>query len=128
MSPAEFIWIEDLVYRNWIDRVEVAIETSAVTKTLRETTEADTQALAALEARFGPSRATHEFAARLNQRLESLDHPSPPILDDVPEANASLFWEHREELVALDLAAYSELHDFLRGGNDVIVNIEDEGD
>ena len=125
MSPAEFVWIEDLAYVTWAERVEDAIETSAVTETLRETTVADIKFLAELERRYGSSRATGEFAVLLDQRLQSLDNPGPPTVEGVSDATSSLFWVHREELDDLDLAAYSELHGVLRG-NEVNIKIDGE--
>lgn len=127
MSPAEFVWIEDLAYRDWADEVEDVIESGAVAEKLRETTVADLEALAAIEARVGPSRTGREFAALLERRLDSLDNPSPPVVEGISESNSLLFWEHRQQLMDLDLAAYSELHEILRG-NDVNIKIEDQGD
>ena len=39
------------------------------------------------------------------------------------EATSALFWEHRQELIELDFAKYSELHNILRGNNNVEVKI-----
>jgi len=125
MSPAEFIWIEDLAYVIWAGKAEELIETSAVTEKVRETTVADMEALAGLEGRFGSSRTTKEFTALLERRLQSLDNPDPPTVEGVSYATSALFWEHREELADLDLAAYSELHGVLRG-NDVNIKIDGE--
>ena len=101
------------------------IETSAVTEKVRETTFADMEALADLEGRFGSSRTTKEFTALLERRLQSLDNPDPPTVEGVSYATSALFWEHREELADLDLAAYSELHGVLRG-NEVNIKIDGE--
>ena len=128
MSPAEFIWIERLAYVTWGEKVEVALEASAVTEKLRSTTVEDKEAMAVLEQRFGSSRATRDFVARLDQRLQSLDNPGPPKVEGVSEATSQLFWEHRDELVDLDLAAYSELHGILRGNDNVNINIDGEGE
>lgn len=128
MPPAEFIWIEDLAYRDWADKVDEVVERNAVTEEVRQITTADLEALAALESRFGSSRASREFAALLDERLAALDAPAPPMVEGLPESTSRLFWEHRQELIDLDLAAYSELHEFLRGRNDVNINIENEGD
>lgn len=128
MSPAEFIWIENLAYITWAETVEGALEASAVTEKLRETTVADKEAMADLERRFGTSRATREFATRLDHRLQTLDNPGPPTVEGVSKATSLLFWEHRDELADLDLAAYSELHGVLRGNNSVNINIDGEGE
>lgn len=126
MSPAEFIWIEDLAYVTWVDRVKEAIQAGAVTEALRKTTAADKEALAALEGRFGSSRTTREFAALLDQRLQSLDNPSSPPVEGMSEATSSLFWEHRGDLSELDLASFSALHKILRGKNNVDIKIDNE--
>jgi len=124
MSPAEFIWIEDLAYVTWAERVEDLIRGNAVTESLRETTAADLETLADLEGRYGASRATREFAAGLTSRLDSLDNPGAPMVEGVSDWNSSLFWAHRQDLVELDLAKFSELHDILRGNNNVKINID----
>lgn len=124
MSPAEFIWIEDATYVSWAENVTDVIEGSAISDNLRETTAADLQALEDLEGRYGSSRTTREFAAVLDGRLHSLDDPVAPIVEGVPDANSMLFWEHRDEIVELDLARFSELHDIIRGNNNVNINIE----
>ena len=41
MSPAEFVWIEDLIYVTWTEQTELLIESSAITETIRETTARD---------------------------------------------------------------------------------------
>lgn len=128
MSPAEFVWIEDLAYVTWAENVEDAIEKSAVAETLQAVTAADREALTELEGRFGSSRTTREFAAHLDRRLQTLDNPGPPTVEGVTDATSALFWEHREELSEVDLAAYSELHGILRGRNDVNVRIDGEGE
>jgi hypothetical protein len=128
MSPAEFIWIEDSTYVNWAEHVTDVIDGSIVSEKLRETTVSDMEALADLERRYGSSRATREFAAVLDARLESLDNPGAPMVEGVPEANSTLFWDHRDEIVELDLARYSELHDIIRGNNNVNINIDSQAD
>lgn len=128
MSPAEFVWIEDLVYRTWTDSVEGAVEAGTVAEALRATTAADREALTALENRFGSSRASREFAELLDQRLSSLDDPGPPAVEGLSDATSAMFWEHRDELAELDLAAYSELHEFLRGRSEVNIKIDGEGE
>jgi hypothetical protein len=127
MSPAEFVRIEDLAYRDWADSVADDIENSAVAEKVREITVGDLEALAELEGRYGPSQVTRELAARLNRRLDSLDNPSPPTVEGVSEATSLLFWQHRQELMDLDLGAFSELHEFLRG-KDVNINIDNDGE
>jgi len=127
MSPAEFVWIEDLTYETWLEQVEEQISTSAADELLRETTEGDKARLDELESRYGSSRATKEFSTHLNQRLHTLDHPEPPVIDGLPQATSALLWDHRKELEDLHLAQYSELHGILRGNNNVNINIDGEG-
>jgi len=128
MSPAEFIWIEDSTYLGWAQRVADVIESSAITEKLRAITVSDQQTLADLERRHGSSRTTREFAAVLEARLETLDNPEPPMIEGVPDANRALFWEHRNEIVELDFARFSELHDILRGNNTVNINVDRDED
>ena len=64
MSPAEFVWIEDLVYRTWAEEADDAVSTSAAIEAVRETTEADLETLAELERRYGRSKSMTEFAAQ----------------------------------------------------------------
>jgi hypothetical protein len=127
MSPAEFVWIEDLVYRTWADEAEDAVSTSAEQDAVRETTVADLETLSELERRYGRSESMTEFAAHLGRRLSSLENPEPPVVEGVSPATSALLWAHREELRSLDLAAYSELHGILRGGNNVNIEIDGEG-
>lgn len=128
MSPAEFVWLEDLAYETWATQAELQIESSAITETIRQTTVGDMENLAELEKRFGTSRTTKEFAARLEQRLRALDNPEPPMIEGVSDAASALFWTHREELADLDLSQYSELHGVVRGGNSVNITIDGEGE
>lgn len=128
MSPAEFIWIEDSTYVNWAEKIDEMIDASAINDELRETAVSDLDELADLERRYGESRATKAFAARLEARLESLDTAGAPALEGVPEENASLFWTNREEIVELDLARFGELHDIIRGNNTVNIKIEGDED
>ena len=128
MSPAEFIWIEDSIYVSWAENVADVIEGTAIIEKLRETTVSDQQTLIDLQRRYGSSRTTKEFAAVLDARLESLDNPAAPMIDGVPEANCALFWDHRNEIIELDLARFSELHDIIRGNNNVNINIEGHAD
>jgi len=128
MSPAEFVWIEDLAYETWLEQVEEQISTSVADELLRGTTEGDKARLDDLESRYGSSRATREFSTHLDQRLQTLDHPEAPVVDGVPQATSNLLWDHREELEGLHLAQYSELHGILRGNNNVSINIDGEGE
>lgn len=127
MSPAEFVWIEDLAYDTWLEQVEEQISTNAAGELLRETTEGDKAMLDELESRYGASRTTKEFSTYLDQRLHTLDHPEPPVIQGLPQATSTLLWDHREELEDLHLAQYSELHGILRGNNNININIDGEG-
>jgi hypothetical protein len=124
MSPAEFIWLEDSTYVSWAENVADVIEGGAVAEKLRETTVSDQQVLADLERRYGSSRATREFAQVLDTRLETLENPGAPTVEGVPMPNSTLFWDHRDEIVELDLAKFSELHDIIRGNNNVNIQID----
>ena len=124
MSPAEFIWIEDLVYVTWTEAVRAAIADNQATRRLRDTTAADLEALAELERRHGPSAVGRRFAERLEQRLRDLEADGPPSVAGISDATSAMLWAHRDEISALDFEAYSELHRAIRGNN---VNIELDG-
>jgi hypothetical protein len=128
MSPAEFVWIEDLVYRTWAVEAEQAVSASAADEAVRETTEADAAILAELERRYGRSKGLTEFSAHLERRLSSFENPEPPVVAGVAAETSALLWARRDELSSLDLAAYSELHRILRGGNNVNIKIDGEGE
>jgi hypothetical protein len=126
MSPAEFNWIEDLTYGTWMTGVHDAIGRSAVSESLRQTTAGDLEVLAELVRRYGPSESSRRFATHLKGRLDTLDNPEPPSVDGVSERCSAIFWEHRDELVELDLAGYAELHRAIRGAGDVNIRIDGE--
>lgn len=126
MSPAEFVWIEDLVYLEWMDHVDDGTARSGTRGALVRTTTDDLDLLAELESRFGSSPATRRFAEHLNERLTELGTVSPPVVEGVPAEDSALFWNHHEELAELDLASYSELHSFIRGADDVEIKVGSE--
>jgi hypothetical protein len=66
-----------------------------------------------------------EMRARLQERLAGLDATASPAVPEVSQATGELLWAHREEIAALDLEEYSELHAPLRN-EDVRVVIGDE--
>ncbi|MCU0305887.1 MAG: hypothetical protein MUC56_17680 [Thermoanaerobaculales bacterium] len=123
MAPAEFIWIEDLVYDAWAPKVDEAIRAGAVDDALRAATSDDLAALTELERRHGASPATRELADRLRRRLGELGAAGPPRVEGVSEANSALFWGHREAIRELDFAALAGLHRAIRGSENVDVEI-----
>jgi hypothetical protein len=127
MSQAEFRWLEELVYDTWLPHVRGrrAGEPLEAERALREVTTADLQALAKLELRYGHLPVIGEMRARLQERLAGLDATASPAVPEVSQATGELLWAHREEIAALDLEEYSELHAPLRN-EDVRVVIGDE--
>jgi hypothetical protein len=124
MSPAEFIWIEDLVYIDWSTHAEDAVKSSASQDAVREATRDTLDAIDAAERDQGASGASRRVRAHLERRLAELGSSNAPVVDGIPADTSQLFWEHRTELVELDLAAYSELHSILRGTDNVQVTID----
>lgn len=124
MSPAEFIWIEDLAYGDWAPAVDDMVEDSIETEVLRRSTEEDLALLADLEGQHGSSRASRGFGDHLRDRLEKLNTPAAPVVDGIAVATSELFWAYREELLELDLASYSEFHRVIRGAENIDIQIE----
>ncbi|MEE4272405.1 MAG: hypothetical protein V2I67_12070 [Thermoanaerobaculales bacterium] len=127
MSPAEFIWLEDLAYENWFAAVSHRVEESIGDAAVREATAADLQLLAELERRHGSSAALRSLGDHLRGRLEALENPGAPTVEGVAPETSELFWAHRKELSELDLRAYSEMHRIIRGSDNVNIQI-DAGD
>ena len=126
MPPAEFIWIEDRVYGDWARAVAFSPESRAVTEALAEAAREDLAVLDELDRRHGPSPASRELRRRFQLRAEVAQNPSAPVVEGVPEANASLFWAHREVIDELDLERYSDLHDLLRDSGNVEIRVGEE--
>lgn len=124
MSPAEFNWIEDLVYHVWHDAAADAVASAGGAERLREATAADLELLGELQRRYGASEAGRRFTAHLERRLAEIEDPGPPHVDGVADATSAMFWAHRDELAELDFSG-SELHDAIRRRN---VNVEIGGD
>jgi hypothetical protein len=127
MSPAEFVWIEDLVYGTWRTSAGDAVERSAGAEAVRITTAEDLEVLAGLERRYGSSAATRELRARFEARLAEGSDPEAPSVEGVDPATSKMLWAHRDAISELDLDAHSELHSILRGSDNIQVNI-DAGD
>jgi len=127
MSPAEFIWLEDLAYETWFAVVSDRVEESVADAAVRETTAADLELLEEFASQHGSSPALRRFGDHLRGRLDVLENPGAPAVDGVVSETSELFWAHREELAELDLRAYSEMHRIIRGSDNVNIQI-DAGD
>ncbi len=123
MSPAEFLWLERQVYDDWYRRLG---ETEA-DRRLREATEEDLEALAALTGRYGRSPALSELERRLGERLVAL--ASSSASEAAASPNHALLERHRDDIAALDLARFDELHSRLgqAPGSGVRVQLGQEG-
>lgn len=119
MSKAEFRWLEQQVYDEWLDRGTAGPAQAQ----LLEATQDDLGFLEQLEREIGPGRAVAEMRARLERRLEELRGPRPEV-----GPNDALLETHRERIAALRLDRYREVHEnMVRGGSDG-VRIEIGGD
>jgi hypothetical protein len=126
MSPAEFVFIEDLAYGVWADELVGRIEDERVAQAVREMTVADLEVLDELEGRYGRSTTSRHFADHLRARLAGSEDAAPPQIDGITEGTAALFWKHRDELEALDFEEYAGLHRMSRNADDIKIEINDE--
>jgi hypothetical protein len=109
MSPAEFLWLEGLIYRTWLPGTRARVRDQAAADLARS----DLEFLADVERRHGRSAALREVRGRFEERLHQADGPSAPAPED---PNHRLFWEHRDEIEVLDLGDHP-IHARLRGGD-----------
>lgn len=124
MSPTELLWLEDLVFYQWWQRVERELEESqrpTIARELRRTGTADLEFVESLEVRHGPSPALASVKRRLEDRLASLSEPERPEVADVPRENQNLFWQQRERIAAIGLPVRYPLHDIVRDQAPVIL-------
>ena len=126
MSPAEFTWIEDLVYDTWARAIAGTAESDALIDEVRSLTSDDLSVLADVERDHGSSSASRAFRAHLERRLHNLENPDAPAVEGVSDADAALFWNHREEIVELDFSGYGDLHEAIGGAADVRITIDPE--
>lgn len=126
MPPAEFNWIEDRVYGDWARAIASGPERRTVTEALAAAAREDLALLGELERRRGTSSELRELRSRLEARVAAAEDPSAPTVEGVPEANAALFWAHREAIDELDLERYSDLHDLLRESGSVQIRVGEE--
>ena len=124
MSPAEFIWIEDLAYLTWLPYAEEAVRGGAEVEALRNAASEDLGVLEELERAHGSSAATRAFGDHLRARLDGLGADPAPVVEGVPPEAGELFWSHRDELEELDLDSYTELHSYIRGADNVEIKID----
>jgi hypothetical protein len=114
MSGTELIWLEDQVYRAWLDEVESTVDEQrhpVVLRRLREIAEEDLAWLDQLENRQGMTPTTRALRDRIDARLSELTDPSPPVIDGIPAANQELLWRYRDEISRLDLSEHRGIHD-----------------
>jgi len=117
MSRAEFVWLEDRIYGDWLSALDAHLPGEAgpvVTRRLRERTRADLRFVADLERRHGASAALTEMGRRLRERLAALEERRPE-LEGMPVESQRLLWNHRERIRSLALDRF-ELHGRLREG------------
>lgn len=123
MSPAEFQWLEDLVYQRWRPAQGDAILRSRQ-QVIRHITEEDLDFVAGLERRHGSSPALSELRRRLDQRLAATADAGPVSTAGISPATQELLWQYRDEIDELDLAGH-ELHSILNRSGGAAISIGD---
>lgn len=123
MSPAEFIWIEDLVYGDWVPKVEEAAASSATRSAVRAATRDTLEVLTAAERVHGTNAVANAVRTHLEGRLDELGSTDAPVVPGFDEETTQLLWRHRDEITRLDFSGYSGMHGILRGSKEVEVKI-----
>jgi hypothetical protein len=125
MSPAEFTWLDEVVYDEWLTAGSSAADADS---RLAEATKGDLEVLEDARRRHGDSPGLQAVEERLRQRLDSLTAPRQGDLESIPEATSELLWAHRDQITELVLDRSSPYLDLLKGGTgEVRVNVSDEG-
>jgi hypothetical protein len=125
LSPAELVWLDDMVLSKWWRRIEPLLsgpDRPAVVEKLQKTGEDDLLFVAELERQHGRSPATRAMKQRLEERLASLEPSTMPRLPDLPVANQQLFWRHRQRIAAIGAPSSYPLHGLLGGRGGVSIN------
>jgi hypothetical protein len=119
MSPAEFRWLEELVYGTWSEALGDDAE-RARQHAIRKLTDQDLEFLAEIERRHGSSPALRAMRARLQERQSAVPDAVPFSVPGLTSATQQLLWQYRDQIVELDLAGF-ELHGTLdrRGGTTI---------
>jgi hypothetical protein len=123
MSPNEFLWLEEVVYRRWRNHQDDA-ENRVRRQVIRELTEDDLEIVARLERRHGTSPALTELRSQLDERMAMTETADPASIPGISAATQQLFWEYRDEIDELDLAGY-ELHETLKRGGGTTITLGD---
>jgi hypothetical protein len=127
MSAAEFRWLEDRVYREWLDQINHLLEDAEdlrLAGQLRRTAEEDLAFVGKLARQHGSSPMVEAMRRRLEQRLAELESPEMPMVPDIPTENQRLYWKLKERIAALILEEY-EMHNVYRDPSAVSVHIGD---
>mgnify|MGYP001827834718 CR=1 FL=1 len=121
MSPNEFLWLEEVVYRRWRNHQDDA-ENRVRRQVVRELTEEDLEFVTDLEHRHGSSRELEELRSRLDDRLATTLEVGPAPTPGISPATQELLWRYRDEIDELDLAGF-ELHATLnrQGGTTITI-------
>lgn len=115
MSPAEFRWLEEKVYEEWLEPGDVR----AAAGRLEQATRADLEFVAELRRRYGESSALGEVERRLEERLDAIGAEARAPASDLPPTTVKLLESRHADIAALDLARYGTVHDrfWQRGGS-----------
>jgi hypothetical protein len=129
MSPAELVWLEDVV-ASWWRQIEPRLgdaDRPAVTERLRRAREGDLHLVAELVRRYGPSPALEEMERHLEESLASLDSSTVPEVEGVPPENQRLFWRHRAQIAPIQDALHNPLHQMIREQGRLRLTVDGEG-
>jgi len=125
MSPAEYTWLDKLIYGKWLAGGNG--EESADRRLVHSTQE-DLEFMEQIRRRHGDSSGLRAIEERLRGRLESLEEPHKPEMQDLPEETGELLWRNHDRITALVLDRSSPYLDLLEGGSgDIRVNLSDDG-
>jgi hypothetical protein len=121
MSPAELIWLDDVVLAGWwqrLGRLRSGTDPDGSSGSLRRSAEEDLRFVSDLERRHGDSPALEAIRERLRTRLEALGATAMPELPDLPLANQRLFWQQHDRIAEIGDPSRYPLHALLRGKGD----------
>lgn len=113
MSPEEFLWLEKVVYRQWlaeVDQQQSGIDPAVVTQRLQEAAEADLALVQSLRRQHGDSAALSRLERHFRQRVEGSEDPAAPDVPGLTPTLQSMLWSHRDRIIELDFSRYPDIH------------------
>ncbi len=107
MSPAEFRWLEEQVYEEWLEPAEARAGAGRLEQATRE----DLEFVAELRRQHGETPALAALERRLDGRLKELGAGPPAAETGLPPETVGLLESRRADIAALDLSRYGTVHD-----------------